>query len=67
MIFLHTYVAACWLIITKPQPNFHSGDTCLDHEGVLWIEGPLYLRAFSLGRWIEFFDILAWSRSVWIP
>ena len=35
MIFLHTYVAACWLIITKPQPNFHSGDTCLDHEGVL--------------------------------
>ena len=27
-----------WLIINNPQPNFHSGDTCLGLEGVPWIE-----------------------------
>ena len=29
-------------IINKPQPNLHSGDTYLGHEGVPWIEVPLY-------------------------
>ena len=72
MIFFPTYIAAFWLIINKPQPNFYSGDTFFGHEGVLWIEAPLYLHAFSLGRWTEFltgvFDILAGSSaSVWIP
>ena len=38
----------CWLIINKPQPNLHSGDTSihgklasLSLEGVPWIDVPL--------------------------
>ena len=27
-----------WLIINKPQPNLHAGDTWLGPEGVPWIE-----------------------------
>ena len=30
-----------WLIINNPQPNLHSGDTCLGLEGVPWIEVSL--------------------------
>ena len=33
----------CWLIINKPQPNLYSGNTYLNHEGVLWIDVPLYV------------------------
>ena len=32
-----------YLIVNKPQPNLHAGNTCLGSGGVPWIEGPLYV------------------------
>ena len=37
----------CWFIINKPQPNLHSGDTCLGPEGVPWIKVPQYNKSVS--------------------
>ena len=39
----------CWLIINKPQPNLHSGDTFFRDaypgpEGVPWIHVPRYYQ-----------------------
>ena len=33
----------CWLIINKPQPKLHSGDTYLGPEGVPSIKVPLHM------------------------